>query len=181
MNFAMAQRILGLMLMIFSLTMLPPIGVSLAYADGHWPPFAASGAIIAVAGLLLWLPARSARRELRLRDGFLIVSVFWVFLGLAGATPLYLTDVPDLSFTDSVFEAVSGFTTTGATVIVGTPQNLGPELVSPYHVREFGADEFMALLSPLLADATLHYLPMRRADDIVHDDGFLVVVGTLAA
>jgi trk system potassium uptake protein TrkH len=119
MNFAMAQRILGLMLMIFSLTMLPPIGVSLAYADGHWPPFAASGAIIVVAGLLLWMPARRARRELRLRDGFLIVSVFWVFLGLAGATPLLLSDEPDLSFTDAVFEAVSGFTTTGATVIVG--------------------------------------------------------------
>ncbi len=42
-----------------------------------------------------------------------------MFLGLAGATPLFLSDVPDLSFTDAVFEAVSGFTTTGATVIVG--------------------------------------------------------------
>jgi trk system potassium uptake protein len=119
MNFAMAQRIIGLMLMIFSVTMLPPIGVSLLYADGHWQPFVAGGAIIAAAGLLLWLPARDARRDLRLRDGFLIVSVFWIFLGLAGATPLFLSDVPDLSFTDSVFEAVSGFTTTGATVIVG--------------------------------------------------------------
>ena len=67
MNFAMAQRILGLMLMIFSLTMLPPIGVSLLYADGHWPPFAASAAIIVAAGLLLWLPARNTRRDLRLR------------------------------------------------------------------------------------------------------------------
>ena len=119
MNFGMAQRILGIMLMIFSLTMLPPIGVSLLYADGHWQPFGASAAIIAAVGLLLWMPAREAKRELRLRDGFLIVSVFWVFLGLAGATPLYLSDVPDLSFTDAVFEAVSGFTSTGATVIIG--------------------------------------------------------------
>lgn len=119
MNFAMAQRILGIMLMIFSLTMLPPIAVSFIYADGHWQPFLVSSAIVAVTGLLLWLPSRKVRRELRLRDGFLIVSVFWVFLGLAGATPLLLSDVPDLSFTDAVFEAVSGFTTTGATVIVG--------------------------------------------------------------
>ncbi|MEX1109150.1 MAG: potassium transporter TrkG, partial [Dongiaceae bacterium] len=115
----MAQRILGLMLMIFSLTMLPPIGVSFIYSDGHWQPFLMSSAIVAAAGLLLWLPSRNARRELRLRDGFLIVVVFWVFLGLAGATPLFLSDVPELSFTDAVFEAVSGFTTTGATVIVG--------------------------------------------------------------
>ena len=119
MNFSMVQRILGLMLMIFSLTMLPPIAVSFIYGDDHWQPFLMSLLIVAVVGLMLWLPSRNARRELRLRDGFLIVSVFWVFLGLAGATPLFLSDLPDLSFTDSVFEAVSGFTTTGATVIVG--------------------------------------------------------------
>jgi trk system potassium uptake protein TrkH len=119
MNFRVVQRILGLMLMIFSLTMLPPVAVSFLYADGHWEPFLVSTVIVASAGLVLWLPARNTRRDLRLRDGFLIVSVFWVFLGLAGATPLYLSDVPDLSFTDAVFEAVSGFTTTGATVIVG--------------------------------------------------------------
>jgi trk system potassium uptake protein len=119
MNSAMAVRILGLMLMIFSLSMLPPVGISLLYRDGHWQPFLASFALIAVIGFLLWAPARAARRELRLRDGFLIVSVFWVFLGLAGATPFFLSDVPDLTFTDAVFEAVSGFTTTGATVIVG--------------------------------------------------------------
>ena len=47
MNFRMAQRILGLMLMIFSLTMLPPIAVSLLYADGHWEPFLVSSAIVA--------------------------------------------------------------------------------------------------------------------------------------
>jgi len=68
MNFRMAQRILGLMLMIFSLTMLPPIGVSFLYADGHWEPFLAAAAIIAGAGFLLWLPARNTRRDLRLRD-----------------------------------------------------------------------------------------------------------------
>ncbi|MGH8249437.1 MAG: TrkH family potassium uptake protein [Steroidobacteraceae bacterium] len=119
MNLLMVQRILGLMLMMFSLSMLPPVGVSLGYGDGHSTPFLASFVIIAMVGTLLWLPARRAQRELRLRDGFLIVSVFWVFLGLAGATPLFLSDVPRMSFTDAVFESVSGFTTTGATVIVG--------------------------------------------------------------
>jgi trk system potassium uptake protein len=119
MNLAMVLRILGLMLMIFSLTMLPPIGVSFLYGDGHWQPFLSSFLVVAAVGMLLWLPSRSARRDLRLRDGFLIVSVFWVFLGLAGATPLFLSDVPEMSFTDAVFEAISGFTTTGATVIVG--------------------------------------------------------------
>ncbi len=119
MNLAMVQRILGLMLMLFSLTMLVPIAVSLAYADGHWQPFLSALLIVAAAGFVLWLPVRRIRRDLRLRDGFLIAALFWTSLGFAGATPLLLSDVPALSFTDAVFEAVSGFTTSGATVIVG--------------------------------------------------------------
>jgi len=119
MNLQMVQRILGLMLMVFSLTMLPPIGVSIAYADGHWQPFLDAFALVALAGALLWLPVRRVKRDLRLRDGFLVVALFWVILGFVGATPLVITDVPDMSLTDAVFEAVSGFTTTGATVIVG--------------------------------------------------------------
>ncbi len=119
MNLSAVQRILGLILLLFSLTLLVPVAVSLAYADGHWPPFLYAQVIVAAAGLLMWLPVRKARRELRLRDGFLIASVFWILVGFAGATPLFLSDVPALSFTEAVFEAVSGFTTSGATVIVG--------------------------------------------------------------
>ncbi|MCU0975927.1 MAG: TrkH family potassium uptake protein [Steroidobacteraceae bacterium] len=119
MNLPMVQRILGLMLLLFSLTMLPPIGVSFLHADDHWYPFAAAFAVVASIGALLYLPVRKVQRDLRLRDGFLVVAMFWICLGLAGATPLLITDVPRLSFTDAVFEAVSGFTTTGATVIVG--------------------------------------------------------------
>jgi trk system potassium uptake protein TrkH len=119
MNLSMVQRILGLMLMIFSLTMLPPAVVSLAWSDGHSQPFLYAFLIVAAVGAALWLPVRNVARDLRLRDGFLVVALFWVCLGLAGATPLILSDVPDLSFTEAVFEAVSGFTTTAATVVVG--------------------------------------------------------------
>jgi trk system potassium uptake protein TrkH len=58
-------------------------------------------------------------QELRIRDGFLIVVLFWVGLGLAGALPFVLAEEPRLSITDAVFESMSGLTTTGATVIVG--------------------------------------------------------------
>lgn len=119
MNLSMVQRILGLMLLMFSVTFLPPVGVSLYYGDGHWYPFVAAFVVVGALGAALYLPARRVKRDLRLRDGFLIVALFWVSLGLAGATPLLITDVPRLSFTDAVFEAVSGFSTTGATVIVG--------------------------------------------------------------
>lgn len=119
MSFLTVQRILGQLLMLFSVTMLPPVGVSLYYGDGHWQPFLDSFAGMLALGLLIWWPARKAHRELRVRDGFLIVSMFWIVLGLAGAVPLLISDRPDLTLTDAVFEAVSGFTTTGATVLVG--------------------------------------------------------------
>lgn len=119
MNFLTVQRILGLLLMIFSVTMLPPVGVALYYGDGHWQPFLDSFVGMLVVGALIWWPARKAVRELRVRDGFLVVSMFWIVLGLAGAVPLLISDRPDLTLTDAVFEAVSGFTTTGATVLVG--------------------------------------------------------------
>lgn len=119
MNFLTVQRILGQLLMLFSVTMLPPVGVSLYYGDGHWQPFFDSFGGMLVVGALIWWPARKAHRELRVRDGFLVVSMFWIVLSLAGAVPLLISDRPDLDLTDAVFEAVAGFTTTGATVLVG--------------------------------------------------------------
>lgn len=119
MNLLTVQRIMGLLLIIFSVTMLPPMGVALYYGDGHWHPFLDSFVGMLIVGTLIWWPARKATRELRVRDGFLVVSLFWIVLGLAGAVPLLISDVPDLSVTDAVFEAVSGFTTTGATVLIG--------------------------------------------------------------
>jgi len=62
---------------------------------------------------------RELRHELRLRDGFVIVVLFWTGLGVAGGVPLMLSDQPDISIVDAVFESISGLTTTGATVISG--------------------------------------------------------------
>jgi len=113
------QRVIGLLLMVFSFTMLPPAVVGLIYGDGSVWPFLDGFLIILGAGLLLWLPVRRVRKELRLRDGFLVVVSFWVVLGLAGALPLYLSPELAVSVTDAVFESMSGLTTTGATVVVG--------------------------------------------------------------
>jgi len=113
------QRVLGLLLAIFSLSMLPPIVFSLIYQDGTALVFFESFLVVAIVGLLLWFPARYRKEDLRLRDGFLIVSSFWVVLGVFGSAPLLLADNPDVGFTDAVFESISGLTTTGATVLTG--------------------------------------------------------------
>ena len=119
MQITVVQRIVGLLLMVFSLAMLPPAAVELIYRDGSLWPFIDGFLIILGAGLLMWLPVRKVTKELRLRDGFLVVVSFWLVLGLAGAVPLYLSKELDVSVTDAVFESMSGLTTTGATVIVG--------------------------------------------------------------
>ena len=113
------QRILGLLLVPFSATMVPPLGVSLWYRDGATTPFLLALILTLVGGLLLWLPVRNLRKELRLRDGFVVVVMFWLGLGLVGALPLMLAETPHMAFTDAVFESLSGLTTTGATVLTG--------------------------------------------------------------
>jgi len=118
-NWTVVQRILGLLLMVFSLTMLPPIIISVLYEDHAWLSFIEGFVLTFVAGILCWLPVYRERRELRLRDGFLIVASFWTVLGTFGAAPLYFDDHLSLSITDAVFESVSGLTTTGATVLTG--------------------------------------------------------------
>lgn len=119
MNWTIVQRILGLLLMIFSVTMLPPIVVSLIYGESSWLPFVEGFALTFLSGVAIWAPVRHHRRELRLRDGFLVVASFWTVLGAFGAAPLYLAEVPSMTFTDAVFESMSGLTTTGATVLTG--------------------------------------------------------------
>jgi trk system potassium uptake protein TrkH len=113
------QKVLGLLLTLFSLSMLPPVLVSFWYKDGTALPFLTAFVLILVSGLLIWLPVFRRRDDLRLRDGFLVVVLFWTVLGLSGSLPFVLADDPNLSITDAIFESMSGLTTTGATVIIG--------------------------------------------------------------
>lgn len=112
-------RIVGLLLMVFSITMLPPALVGMVYNDGAIYPFIAAFFWILVIGLILWFPVRNAKKEVRLRGGFIIVAVFWLVLGFSGSLPFMLSESPHMTLTDSVFESVSALTTTGATVITG--------------------------------------------------------------
>ncbi len=105
--------------MMFSLTMLPPVAVSLFYNDGGWPTFLFGALLVLLTGLVLWLPTRRVSLDLRVRDGFIIVAMFWLALGFASAVPFILSPQIDLSTTDSIFEAMSGLTTTGATILTG--------------------------------------------------------------
>jgi len=118
MNIKTVLRILGVLLMGFSLMMLPPVFFSILYQDGQQAAFLQSFLVYLLIGVLIWYPLRHQRSDLRIRDGFLVVASFWTVIGLAGALPFLLSDLP-ITVTDAAFEAVSGLTTTGATILIG--------------------------------------------------------------
>jgi trk system potassium uptake protein len=163
-NLPVVQRILGILLILFSLTMLPPILVSWYYRDGNWQPFLdAFGALLTI-GVLVWWPVRSEIRELRLRDGFLIVSLFWIVLSAAGAAPLVLSDQPAMSLTDAVFEAVSGFTTTGATVLTGLDSLPRSVLYYRQQIHWFGGIGIVVLAVALLPMLRVGGMQLLKAE-----------------
>ena len=125
-RYAAVQQVLGLLLMVFSLSMLPPLAVSWHYDDGGARAFGAGLWITLATGALVWWPVRRGRAELKVRDGFLITVLLWTVLSLFGAIPFVVTEAGWNSYVDALFEAVSGFTTTGATVIP-----LGLDLMPP--------------------------------------------------
>ena len=112
MHIAVIARVLGMLLMIFSFTMLSPIIVSSIYDESTSSTFLIAFAITLLSGLLFWLPAMRKKGELRTRDGFFVTVFFWLVLSTFGALPLWLSDALQLSFVDSLFESVSGLTTT---------------------------------------------------------------------
>jgi len=106
------------MLMFFGITYLPPIAVSLIYADGTWIHFIDALAVSTCGGALLAILTHRQRRELKARDGFLLVTLAWLLMAAIASVPLLLA-IDGLSFTDAFFEAMSGLTTTGATILTG--------------------------------------------------------------
>ena len=109
---------LSLVIMLFSACMLLPLAFSFILADAALHIYFRSVLLTLASGALLWAATRKAQRELQARDGFLLVALVWTVLPAFATLPL-LGQLPDLSFTDAYFEAISGLTASGATVLSG--------------------------------------------------------------
>lgn len=109
-------RLIGVMLMFYSLSMLPPIAVSFAFKENQHLVFLSCFAGIWFLGLLIWLICRKADREIQIHDGFLLVVLFWALLCSFATLPFMLILKNSFSWLDVFFECVSGLTTTGVTV-----------------------------------------------------------------
>jgi trk system potassium uptake protein TrkH len=110
--------LVGRMVVLFALLMCVPLVFAAVNHDSAEGAFMLAIGITLAAGLVMGLATRRYRRELHPRDGFVLVGVTWTLLPAFAALPLWLA-VPGLSPTDAYFEAMSGLTATGATVITG--------------------------------------------------------------
>ncbi len=117
MNYRMIFSILGKVLLILGGFLLLPCAVALYYGEGDFPALILTAGISsAVGGLLMLLKPKEGRQLMHAREGFIMVALSWILISLVGALPFYLNGaIP--SYLDAVFETVSGFTTTGASII----------------------------------------------------------------
>ncbi len=112
------QKALGALLALTSLFPLPALLLALVLGEDTAAAFGQAMLVAAGLGAILWWPVRTVRYDLRLRDGFLIASGSWMLASMVATLPFVL-GLPELPFTQAAFEAVSGLTTTGASVFTG--------------------------------------------------------------
>ena len=117
-RFAPVLFVLGILILGFGFLMLVPLSLSWLSGDGAHGAYDEAVLITIASGALLSLSVRRQKREMRVRESFLLVALIWSLLPAFGALPLYL-HIKELSWTDAYFEAVSGRTATGATVLSG--------------------------------------------------------------
>src|SRR6056297_4264531 len=111
--------VIGLMVLALGSTMVLPMLVDIAEARGHWPVFAESAVITMLIGGLVALACRNGVREgLTIQQTFLLTTGVWVALPIFGAIP-FVMGATEARVVDAVFEAMSGLTTTGSTVVSG--------------------------------------------------------------
>ena len=115
MNYKMISRLAGRLLMVEAIIMLIPLAVSVYFNEGIYHIYLISAALPLSVGLLLGMPKPKSRR-IYAKDGFVLVALTWILMSVFGAIPFTLSDaIP--SYVDAFFETVSGFTTTGATIL----------------------------------------------------------------
>ncbi len=156
-------HVLGSMLMMFSMTYALPVATTVLYQDGHLGDFLIAAASCLVTGGVLWRVTLPHKRELRSRDGFLLVTLGWILMSAIGSIPL-LVALPGLSFTDAFFETLSGLSTTGATVLVGI-EHLPPSINLWRHALQwYGGMGIIVLVVAILPLLGVGGMQMYKAE-----------------
>ena len=114
MNLKSIINLFSILILFFSASYIFPIIVSAIFNDGSMHLFIYALIVIGLIGLIGFLSTRGSTNDMSNKEGFIIIVLFWIVLSIAGSIPFYLSG---MSVIDSIFESMSGITTTGATVI----------------------------------------------------------------
>ena len=135
MNRRLIIRMLGALLLIEAAAMVPSLVIALIYGDGDTAALGYGILINIAAGCALsFLPGRDRDSHLRLKEGYIITALGWIFLGLFGAVPFMISGIIP-RFEDAFFETVSGLTTTGASIVTAEMFNRFPRGLMFWHGR----------------------------------------------
>ncbi|MBQ1489501.1 MAG: TrkH family potassium uptake protein [Eubacterium sp.] len=159
MNYRIVFKNIGFVLRFEGGFLLLPLLVSLLYEEGTWPVWILCAAAVFVCGTLLGR-LQPKRQGLSVRDGSIIVALSWIILSAAGAVPFVLTgDIP--SFPDAFFETVSGFTTTGASILTDVEALHHSCLFwrsFTHWIGGMGVIVFILVFLPLTGSSSIHLL-----------------------
>lgn len=158
MNYRMVWRILGRCLMIEALLMLLPLAVALLYGEA-WQGFVYTIALLGLCSALLQLP-KAQSETIYAKEGFLIVALSWILLSAFGALP-FVIDGAIPFYIDAFFETVSGFTTTGASILADV-EAMGKGLLFwrsfTHWIGGMGVLVFLLAVLPLAENRSMHIM-----------------------
>jgi trk system potassium uptake protein TrkH len=161
-HFRPALSITGLLCMFFSFSVVPALLVSWYYQDGEAADLSLSFVLMLFTGVFLWLLNRGRQFNLRGKDGFLVVTLFWLLLGVLGSLPFMLS--LDVSVVDALFETVSGLTTTGATVFSNLDSMQPSILFYRQELQWFGGMGLIVLAVAVLPMLGIGGMSLYRAE-----------------
>ena len=162
MKFNKISKTVGMICLLFSVVYIPPIIVSFIYHDGAMPEFIESLIITLILGIVLWVPAKSLQSPLHHRDGFLIIVIVWFVLSFIASIPFDL--ILHTSVIDSLFEAVSGITTTGATVLSGLDEMPNSLLFYRQELQWFGGMGLIVLAVAVIPQLGIGGMSIYKAE-----------------
>ena len=149
MNYYQILKITGIILLIFSFFLLIPLSVAVYYGD-NIDNFVKSFLIVFFSGLLTYLPNKREKSQIKIKEGFLIVTIFWFVLSIFGSIPFLFDSQLNISVIDAIFESTSGWTTTGATIMTSIESLSRPLLLYRQLLQWLGGIGIVVLVLAIL-------------------------------
>ena len=159
MNIAVIIYIIGWVIVVESVAMLFPALTGLIYMESTGLYYLGVAAFFAIIGLFI-IRKRPEKQQIFAREGFAVVGLSWIFLSIIGALPLFISrEIP--SFTDALFETVSGFTTTGSSILTDVEKMSHPGLLwrsLSHWLGGMGVFVFILSIMPLAGGSNIHLM-----------------------